>query len=277
MNFVSVSEILGVSPDLVAAAIAADNLIVAVYFSFLFVISAPSTDSAEIALPFGTSKPVPSEAYSPGQTDQSLGADLFLDSKTNEILYFEEASEPLGSEPPVPSISEAAVDSTPSELPATIIAPEVEDPLPSAALSSSIAPPVSRCPMSALFGSGGEDEADSGTTTPSPSLAAVAASYSASSPSSRGSSDGGREDEVSLASLSQALSAALLIASASMALSALTSMSSMLLLSAITVCLATAFPAAIGRFARAGGTLGVLFMQVSRLGLHPFCTYTVAY
>eukprot|EP01035_Chromulina_nebulosa_P033038 gene33038-44207_t len=47
VNFVAVAEILRVPPELVAAAIAADNLIVAIYFSFLFVISAPSTEYSE--------------------------------------------------------------------------------------------------------------------------------------------------------------------------------------------------------------------------------------
>lgn len=43
VNFVAVADILKISPDLVAAALAADNVIVAFYFAFLFAISIPST------------------------------------------------------------------------------------------------------------------------------------------------------------------------------------------------------------------------------------------
>ena len=41
VNFVAVSDILQASPELVAAAMAADNVVVAVYFAFLFLISVP--------------------------------------------------------------------------------------------------------------------------------------------------------------------------------------------------------------------------------------------
>lgn len=44
VNFVSVSDILQTSPELVAAALAADNVVVAIYFAFLFAISRASTD-----------------------------------------------------------------------------------------------------------------------------------------------------------------------------------------------------------------------------------------
>jgi len=68
--------------------------------------------------------------------------------------------------------------------------------------------------------------------------------------------------EVSLASLSAALTTSLLICSLSMGLSHLFSISHMLLLSGITVALATALPGTFGPLARAGSTLGVLFMQL---------------
>ena len=41
VNFVAVSDILQTSPELVAAALAADNVVVALYFAFLFYISKP--------------------------------------------------------------------------------------------------------------------------------------------------------------------------------------------------------------------------------------------
>lgn len=41
MNFVAVSDILKISPDVVAAALAADNIVVALYFTLLFAVTVP--------------------------------------------------------------------------------------------------------------------------------------------------------------------------------------------------------------------------------------------
>jgi hypothetical protein len=46
VNFVAVADAVRIQPEIVAAALAADNLVVAVYFAFLFLISAPSTEAA---------------------------------------------------------------------------------------------------------------------------------------------------------------------------------------------------------------------------------------
>lgn len=51
VNFVAVSDVLSVPPELVAAALAADNVIVALYFSLLFAIT-----SADIQAPSDTSQ-----------------------------------------------------------------------------------------------------------------------------------------------------------------------------------------------------------------------------
>ena len=45
VNFVAVSDILKTRPEAVAAALAADNVVVAVYFAFLFLITTAATDS----------------------------------------------------------------------------------------------------------------------------------------------------------------------------------------------------------------------------------------
>ena len=47
VNFVAVSDVLDVPPDLVAAALAADNVVVAIYFSCLFAMTAAELPSSE--------------------------------------------------------------------------------------------------------------------------------------------------------------------------------------------------------------------------------------
>eukprot|EP01036_Dinobryon_divergens_P028816 gene28816-37824_t len=214
VNFVAVAEILRVPPELVAAAIAADNLIVAIYFSFLFVISAPSTEYSEATV------------VESGLLDPSIAAPIILarDDGIKDVDIFELATT-------VETIPEPTVN------------------------GSSVSSPTTGCPMSALFGT---DGGNSASLSPSASKApSVAASQALPTKASKQD-----EVEVNLNSLSAALTASLLICTASMALSSLTSVSHMLLLSAITVFLATAFPAYVGGMSRAGGTLGVLFMQL---------------
>ena len=46
INFISISEILKIPPELITATIAADNLVVAIYFTFLFVISPPDRNGS---------------------------------------------------------------------------------------------------------------------------------------------------------------------------------------------------------------------------------------
>ena len=46
INFISISEILKIPPELITATIAADNLVVAIYFTFLFVISPPDRNAS---------------------------------------------------------------------------------------------------------------------------------------------------------------------------------------------------------------------------------------
>jgi uncharacterized membrane protein len=50
VNFVAVAEILKISPELVAASMAADNVIVALYLSYLFLISVPDRNSEDISI-----------------------------------------------------------------------------------------------------------------------------------------------------------------------------------------------------------------------------------
>ena len=214
MNFVAVAEILRVPPELVAAAIAADNLIVAVYFSFLFVISAPSTEYSDTTPDSGSlNQPTAAPVVSAGD-DGIKDVDIFELTTTTTVE--------------------------------TVPVPIVND-------SSSVGAPTSRCPMTALFGTESGDPASPIPPATPPSVAAAQVLPA----------ELNKQDEVNLSSLSAALTASLLICTASMALSSLTSVSHMLLLSAITVFLATAFPAYVGGMSRAGGTLGVLFMQVN--------------
>ena len=221
MNFVAVAEILRVPPELVAAAIAADNLIVAIYFSFLFVISAPSTEYSEATV------------VESGLLDSSIAAPIILarDDGIKDVDIFELATT-------VETIPEPTVN------------------------GSSVSSPTTGCPMSALFGT---DSGNSASLSPPSASKAPSVAASQALPTKASKQD---EVEVNLNSLSAALTASLLICTASMALSSLTSVSHMLLLSAITVFLATAFPAYVGGMSRAGGTLGVLFMQVDFTLLH---------
>ena len=50
VNFVAVSDILQTAPELVAAAMAADNVVVAVYFAFLFSLCRPSSEEELLAM-----------------------------------------------------------------------------------------------------------------------------------------------------------------------------------------------------------------------------------
>ena len=51
VNFVAVSDILKTRPEAVAAALAADNVVVAVYFAYLFLITKSSEDPMQISTP----------------------------------------------------------------------------------------------------------------------------------------------------------------------------------------------------------------------------------
>lgn len=64
MNFVALSDIIKIDPEIVAAALAADNLIVAFFFSFLFL----------IAPPFGSSPANDTSAASPTVTDENVNS-----------------------------------------------------------------------------------------------------------------------------------------------------------------------------------------------------------
>jgi len=61
VNFVAVSDILQASPELVAAAMAADNVVVAVYFAFLFLISVPERGDEGGAPVVAASAPPPAK------------------------------------------------------------------------------------------------------------------------------------------------------------------------------------------------------------------------
>lgn len=63
INFVAVAETLGIGGDAVAAAIAADNVVVALYFAFLFSIAKPGEEDATDA------KPLPGDAPKDGDGD----------------------------------------------------------------------------------------------------------------------------------------------------------------------------------------------------------------
>ena len=50
VNFIAVSDILQTSPELIAAALAADNVVIALYFAFLFAISKSGETTPEKVL-----------------------------------------------------------------------------------------------------------------------------------------------------------------------------------------------------------------------------------
>jgi uncharacterized membrane protein len=50
VNFVAVSDVLQTPPALVAAALAADNVVIAVYFAFLFSLCRPSSEEELLAM-----------------------------------------------------------------------------------------------------------------------------------------------------------------------------------------------------------------------------------
>jgi len=68
INFVAVAETLNIGGDVVAAAIAADNVVVALYFAFLFSIAKAGEDDTAANAP-GTDSP----KDGPGEVDQNIG------------------------------------------------------------------------------------------------------------------------------------------------------------------------------------------------------------
>ena len=79
VNFVAVSDILQTPPELVAAALAADNVVIAVYFAFLFSLCRSSSEEELLAL---DSKPVS------GQNIHFYGFSAQIIMFTTHLLLF---------------------------------------------------------------------------------------------------------------------------------------------------------------------------------------------
>ena len=179
VNFVAVSDILQISPELVAASMAADNVVVAIYFAYLFLISVPERNDEEPVAPSGLGRALPT----PPPKEEC------------PIPFFRSSS---GPESPVSA--DAAAASTTSAVTA---------PLPS--------------------------------PTPPRSMQA--------------------RDGVGLLRMMAALSVGLVLYTLSQEVGRMLNMSPMLLVSLLAVVAATLFPGSMGRVSRAGGLLGVMFMQ----------------
>lgn len=204
VNFVAVADILAVRPDLMAAAMAADNVVVAAYFAFLFLISVPERNDEEV----GTTT-----SSHTSSSDGSTVAQAVAQVAKCPIPMFRS-----------PDVAPAA---------AMLMAPV-----------STTSVSVAASPL---------------TTIDEPALPMRPA----------GLSQQRREKyPVSLLGVSVALSIALVLSSLSLGLSLLSrrwipgGASPMLLVSLLAVCTATAFPATLSRVSKAGGVVGVLFMQL---------------
>ena len=81
----------------------------------------------------------------------------------------------------------------------------------------------------------------------------------------KSSSKNGRSD-ITLTSLSQAISLALLLYTLSIGISTKINASPMIVVSLLTVLVATLFPQQVGSISRSGGIIGVLIMQVGNTG-----------
>jgi hypothetical protein len=232
VNFVAVADAVRIQPEIVAAALAADNLVVAVYFAFLFLISAPSTEAA------GDEDISPVVAVS---GDFSIAAPSSSDTD---------------------SICDDAIQG------------------------------AKKCPISALFGVQQEREESNDQIAPIEGGKNVCPiDFSANSvssetedvekfqklvdiskianPSTKTNNKRRKiSSEVDLNSLSQALTVSFIICGFSNAISAVTSISPMILISAITVSAATLFPSYFQDITKSGGIIGVFFMQVYLLSNH---------
>lgn len=81
VNFVAVADILKISPELVAASMAADNVVVALYFAFLFLISVPERNDEEAAIPVGAEQQTTS--LPPSQTPEQCPIPFFRNSASS--------------------------------------------------------------------------------------------------------------------------------------------------------------------------------------------------
>ena len=89
VNFVAVSDFFQTPPDAVAAALAADNVVVALYFAFLFAISVPAKDDP-IEIPIVKQFENPSvEVKEPSKCPMAPLLDLFEMESDNSILNAE--------------------------------------------------------------------------------------------------------------------------------------------------------------------------------------------
>lgn len=235
MNFVAVSEILNVSPEVIAAALAADNLVIALYFSFLFLITAPAKIMESEMVTAKTAIIDNSAATNNGTTSSSSGATNII----NNILEGEFVVENSNvvkttTSSGIETRSEIAKDKT----------------------TSTTAPAAPGCPFHSaaeIDGNNGNANKEETVTKPS-ELEVVKESFEVVVRR--------KSETVDTNSLSVALSLSLVFVAISNAISAVTGISSMILLSGLTVLGATSFPIFFGKISKAGGVLGVLFMQV---------------
>lgn len=192
LNFVAVADILTVAPELVAAAMAADNVVVAAYFALLFLISAPERTGAV------------------GSNSAYL---------------------PL---PAAPAPTEAA-----------------------------------KCPIP-FFRSGSAEGEVAGVmlVAPAPAVDVGVVQQQQEQQQQQQQQQRREKHAFSLLGMSAALSTALIVTSLSLGLSRLSQslvpggISPMLLSSMLAVIAATAFPRTLSRVSKAGGVMGVLFMQL---------------
>ena len=195
VNFVAVADILSVAPELVAAAMAADNVVVAAYFALLFLISVPERTGA-------------------------VGSNS---------AYNLQPAAPAAQEPakcPIPMFRSSSAETDTAGV--MLVAP---------------APAVDALPAS------------------SPDVGLLQQQQ-------QQQQQRREKHAISLLGMSAALSSALVLTSLSMGLSRLSQgivpggVSPMLLSSLLAVCAATAFPRTLSRVSKAGGVVGVLFMQL---------------
>ena len=82
VNFVAVSEILKASPDVIAAAVAADNIVVALYFMLLFALTIPDKVDARKVVPIKTVETTECPVAIPGRGESATVAAPVIDSTT---------------------------------------------------------------------------------------------------------------------------------------------------------------------------------------------------
>lgn len=235
----AVSDILKTPPDLVAAAMAADNLVVALYFAFLFAISVPD----KISLTNNDQTP-PSLLES--ETDASVrdegGKCPFpMFSKKSEGKDAEVDVDDNKSSSLTPSTVSTQQEVAPNGLVNVVQVGESIDSTEMERVSAAADN------VDSLVNAGARSPPD---LSPKVSFSPLVASARSPPP------------PISLLSLSGSLSIAMILCSLSELVGMIFGVSPLVVVSLLTVVAATSFPVTIGSFSPAGGALGVLIMQV---------------